>query len=69
MLVSALSETLERASLAAARKVFLDGFLASRKAYELIIPQAPLGEIFDQRLGARLDGQGVVVHRGTRVVK
>src|SRR6185295_6398597 len=33
VLTSALSETVERASLAASRKVFVDGFLASRSAY------------------------------------
>ncbi|HUT10407.1 MAG TPA: NAD(P)-binding protein, partial [Thermoguttaceae bacterium] len=50
VLVSALSETIDRASLSAARKVFLDGFLASRRAYELAVPTVPLGEIFDWRV-------------------
>jgi len=67
VLVSALSETLDRASLAAARKVFVDGFLASRRAYELVVPRAPLEEIFDGRAGARLARLGVTVHRGARV--
>lgn len=67
VLVSALGETLDRASLAAARKVFVDGFLTSRRDYELLIPQAPLGEIFDRRLGAWLAEHQVGVHLGTRV--
>jgi len=67
VLVSALSETLDRASLAAARKVVVDGFLASARAYELEIPAVPLAEIYDHRLGDWLTAQRVEVHRGTRV--
>jgi len=67
VLVSALSERPERASLAAARKVFVDGFLSSRRAYELEVPQQPLEEIFDRRLGAWLTERNVVLHRGTRI--
>ncbi len=39
VLLGALGERVERASLAAARKVFADGFLASREAYELEVPK------------------------------
>jgi squalene-associated FAD-dependent desaturase len=67
VLVSALSETVDRASLAAARKVFLDGFLTSARAYELEIPQDPLSEIYDRRVGAWLEAHGVEVHRSVRV--
>ena len=56
VLRSALAETVDRASFAAARKVFVDGFLASRRAYELEIPRMPLAEIFDDRLGAMAGG-------------
>lgn len=63
VLVSALSETLDRASLAAARKVFVDGFLASRDAYELVVPRVSLGEIYDQRLAGWLADHGVRMHR------
>jgi squalene-associated FAD-dependent desaturase len=69
ILVSALSETLDRASLPAARKVFRDGFLASRDAHQLRLPTMPLGAIFDERAGARLSEQGVTIHRGTRVAR
>lgn len=67
VLVSALSETLDRISLAAARKVFLDGFLASRRAYELEIPQLPLDHIYNRRVAEWLARQDVAVHRGVRV--
>lgn len=69
VLVSALSETVEHASLAAARKVFVDGFLASPRAYEVEIPRVPLGEIYDRRLAAWLTEHGVRVHLGTRVAQ
>lgn len=67
VLVSALGDTLDRASLAAAQKVFADGFMASRHAYELEIPHVPLGEIYDRRLAAWLASQNVPVHLGTRI--
>jgi squalene-associated FAD-dependent desaturase len=67
VLVSALSETVDHASLAPARKVFCDGFLASRTASDLLVPRFPLGEIFHTRLGEWLSEHGVAVHLGTRV--
>jgi squalene-associated FAD-dependent desaturase len=67
VLVSALGETLDRASLAAAQKVFVDGFLAHRRAYELLIPDAPLSEIYDRRLANWLAAAGVRLHLGARV--
>ena len=67
VLVSALSETLDRAGLAAARKVFVDGFLQSRGAYELVIPQEPLAALFDDRVGDWLKNLGVTIYRRRRV--
>ncbi|MBU4272716.1 MAG: hydroxysqualene dehydroxylase HpnE [Planctomycetes bacterium] len=67
VLVGALAETVEHASLAAARKVFRDGFLASRDASDLLLPRLPLGEIFNDRLGERLANRGVKVHLNTPV--
>jgi squalene-associated FAD-dependent desaturase len=69
ILLSALSETLDRASLAAARKVFVDGFLASRRAYELEVPRVPLSEIYDRRLASWLAEHGVHLHLRTPVRK
>lgn len=67
VLLGALSETPERASLAAARKVFVDGFLSAREAYELEVPRVPLAEVFDRRLGAWLAARGVTIRLGARV--
>ena len=62
VLVSALGETVDRASLAAARKVFHDGFWASREASTLVLPRRPLVEIFHNRLGKWLTDRDVRVH-------
>ena len=67
VLVSALGETLDRASLGAAKKVFCDGFLGSRGAYELRLPRVPLDEIFNRRTAAWLAERGVKVHAGCRI--
>ncbi len=67
VLVSALGETIERASLSMARKVFLDGFMRSTRGYEVLLPNTPLGEIFDSRVGQRLRETGVEIHLGARV--
>jgi len=67
VLVSALSEAPDRASLAAARKVFRDGFFAHRRAWELVLPREPLGAIYDGRLGRWLESHGATAHRAARV--
>ena len=67
VLVSALGETLDRASLAAAKKVFSDGFLGSRQAYQLWLPRVSLDEIFNRRTAAWLVERGVKIHTGCRI--
>ncbi len=67
VLVSALSESLDRASLAAARQVFVEGFLASTRACALGLPAASLAEIYDCRIAASCAAQGVEIHRSARV--
>jgi squalene-associated FAD-dependent desaturase len=62
ILVSALGEELDRASLAAARKVIVDGFLASREAYVLEVPRVPLAELYGEALERWLQTRGVQVH-------
>ena len=62
MLVSALGETLDRASLAAARKVIVDGFLASQEASAVDVPDAPLGTLYGERLEAWFGARGVKLH-------
>jgi len=64
VLVSALGESLDRASLAAARKVFVDGFLAARAACEVFTPDVPLGELYDEQVAAWLRKRGVTIHLG-----
>jgi squalene-associated FAD-dependent desaturase len=62
ILVSALGEELDRASLAAARKVIVDGFLASRDAYVLEVPTVPLSQLYGDVLEQWLASRGVRVH-------
>lgn len=47
VLVSALGDTIDRVSVAAARKVFVDGFMSHRRNYQVLAPLRPLAEIFD----------------------
>ncbi len=51
ILVSALGEQLDRASLAAARKVIVDGFLSAADAYVVDVPRASLGALYGERSG------------------
>lgn len=67
VLVSALGEQLDRASLFHARKVFVDGFLSAREAYEVEVPRIPLAELYGERLETWMTQQDVVLHLGTRV--
>ncbi|MFM8173453.1 MAG: hydroxysqualene dehydroxylase HpnE [Pirellulaceae bacterium] len=67
ILVSALGEQLPRVTLAAARKVLVDGFLKQRLGYRLWIPQVPLAELFDEDAQAILKGAGVDVQLQTPV--
>lgn len=62
VLVSALGETLDRTSTAAAAKVFGDGLLASRQAYPLEVPQVPLREIFHRRAAGWFQQHSVDLH-------
>lgn len=61
VLVSALSETLDRITVHDARKVFVDAFLANRHGWELQIPTQPLDALYTQRVGAWLASVGVDV--------
>jgi squalene-associated FAD-dependent desaturase len=62
VLDSALGESLERASLAAARKVFIDVFLAHRQASDLLVPCVSLTELYDRRVADWLRARGVTIH-------
>jgi squalene-associated FAD-dependent desaturase len=69
VIVSALSETVDRASVSVARKVFVDGFMAGREAYELHIPQVPLGDFYGSRLEKWFKENGVAVRLGCPAIQ
>ena len=50
VLVSALSEDLDRIDFYHARKVFLDGFLQDRNAWKVQLLNIPLGQFYDEHL-------------------
>ena len=61
VLVSALSETLDRISLKHARKVFVGGFLKHRTGWRVAIPTCPLYTIYETRLSDWLTRHSVDV--------
>lgn len=67
VLVSALSERLDRISLAHARKVFVDGFLRARDNWHVLIPNAPLEQLYGQVILQRLLKQDARVSLQTGV--
>jgi squalene-associated FAD-dependent desaturase len=62
VIVSALSEDVERASLPACRKVFVDAFLRHARGFELRLPRVPLRSLYEDHLGAWLESRGVKLH-------
>jgi squalene-associated FAD-dependent desaturase len=67
VLVSALNERIGQLDVAYARKVFLDGFLRNRSAFQLELPLVPLGELYGTRLESWLRDRGVTVRLKTGV--
>lgn len=67
VIVSALSESLERVSAAQARKVFVDTFLANRHGWMMQVPTVPLDELYETRLTACLERQKALVRTGAGV--
>ncbi len=63
VIVSALSETPDRAAVPPVRKVFVDAFLGQRHAYEMQTPAVPLGELYGNQLEQWLSQHGVTVRR------
>ena len=68
VLHSALSERLDSIDLKAARKVFLDGFLASGQAWQVQTPTTTLWEALCQPLAAALEQRQVNVCCGCRAI-
>lgn len=67
VLVSALSESLDRIEATHARKVFVDAFLANREGWKVQIPAAPLDELYGTRLTSHLEHQGTAVRLSSGV--
>jgi len=67
VLESALGESIDLVSTAAARKVAVDAFLAHRDAADMFVPTEPLGSLFGDRLVAWLEARGVTVETGRSV--
>ena len=65
VLVSALSESLERISVGHARKVFVDAFLAHRDGWYVDIPSVPLEELYGGRLTDWLTSRGTTIRLQT----
>ncbi len=69
VLTSALGESLDRASIKYARKVFVDGFMANAAGYVMEVPALPLDLLYGERLQAWLHDRGVRVRMGTPIVR
>ncbi|MBC7822193.1 MAG: FAD-dependent oxidoreductase [Planctomycetaceae bacterium] len=67
VLVSALSESLDRISFAAGRKVFVDGFLTNREGWKVSMPTVPLDELYSGTLAQWLAAHDVDVRLKTGV--
>lgn len=50
VLVSALNETVDRVGLKYARKVFVDGFMAQRRGFEVQVPSVPLDRLYGEEM-------------------
>jgi squalene-associated FAD-dependent desaturase len=62
IMVSALGESLENVALGPMRKVIVEGFLASRTAYEVLIPEQPLKTVFGEDAASHLRGVGIEIY-------
>jgi squalene-associated FAD-dependent desaturase len=67
VLVSALSESLNRIDVRYARKVFVDGFLANREGWRVLIPTAPLNELYGGAVSDWLTRHGTDVRMSAAV--
>ncbi|KLU07934.1 Phytoene desaturase, pro-zeta-carotene producing [Rhodopirellula islandica] len=67
ILVSALGDVPQRVSMAAARKVMIDGFAGARNASDVWVPKRPLSEIFGESFREPLSRRGVRFELGDAV--
>ena len=70
VLVSALSETLDRIDIGHARKVFVDAFCAHRNGWRMQLPTVSLDELYTRRVRGWLANQGtrIELQQGVRSV-
>jgi uncharacterized protein with NAD-binding domain and iron-sulfur cluster len=61
VLVSSLSETLDRIDVASARKVLVDAFLSNRAGWQVQIPTVPLDVLYGTHLTGWLTARGASV--------
>ena len=66
VLVSALNERIDQLGLKYARKVFVDGFLRTRKGFVVHVPTVPLGTLYDA-VGDWLTRHGVEIRLNSAV--
>jgi squalene-associated FAD-dependent desaturase len=69
VLVSSLSETLDRIDVSSARKVLVDAFLTNRDGWQVQIPTVPLDALYGTRLTGWLAKRGASVRLQTGVVR
>lgn len=69
VLVSALGEKTDVVSMAAARKVFVDGFAAARGSSDVLVPKIALSALFGDRLRKQIGELGVTIATGAVVTK
>lgn len=67
VLVSALGEQTTRVSMAAARKVFIDGFAAARGASDVCVPTRPLSTLIGRELSDSVAALGVRIQTDSPV--
>ena len=67
VIASALGESCQYVSMAAARKVFVDGFLSTKNACDVLVPTMPLSTLFGDRLASFVASKDVKIHNGTPV--
>lgn len=69
VLISALSESLDRIDVRYARKVFVDSFLRNRDGWRMQVPTVPLEQVFGQPVIDWLYSRGSEVQLNARVIR
>ncbi len=67
VIASALGESCQQVSMAAARKVFIEGFLATKNACDVLVPKLPLSTLFGVKLPSFVASKDVAIYNGTPV--